>query len=134
MSYNKFKAIRTVVEGIQFDSRGESVRYLELRNLERAGIIKNLERQPEFEIAINGKLIFKYRADYAYDEDGVRVIEDFKSEATKTPVYRIKKKAVEAAYGIKIRETGIRPKRDARSERISQEVREIFSEAGRKRA
>jgi hypothetical protein len=112
----------------------ESVRYLELRNLERAGIIKNLERQPEFEIAINGKLIFKYRADYAYDEDGVRVIEDFKSEATKTPVYRIKKKAVEAAYGIKIRETGIRPKRDARSERISQEVREIFSEAGRKRA
>lgn len=134
MAYNKFKAIPTVVEGIRFDSRGESVRYLELRNLERAGIIKNLERQPEFEIAINGKLCFKYRADYSYDEDGIRIIEDFKSDATKTPVYRIKKKCVEAAYGIKIRETGIRPKRSAKDDRISQEVKTIFSEATRRRA
>lgn len=132
MAYSKFSAKPTVVNGRRFDSKGEAARFCELQNLERAGIIKNLELQPEFKIAINGKHCFTYRADFAYFEDQVRVIEDFKGMMT--PMYRLKKRCVEAAYGFTIRETGIRPKRSARAMRVSQEVKQIFAEAGRKRA
>lgn len=132
MSFSKFRAKPTIVDGRRFDSKGEAARFCELQNLERAGIITNLELQPEFKIAINGKHCFTYRADFAYFEGQARVIEDFKGMMT--PVYRLKKRCVEAAYGFTIRETGIRPKRSAKSDRISQEVKTIFAEATRRRA
>jgi hypothetical protein len=129
MAYSKYKAVATHVDGIRFPSMAEARRYSELQALERAGIIKKLELQPRFDICINGKLCFFYKADFAYEENGAQITEDVKG--MKTDVYALKKKCVEAAYNIKITEIGIRPKRDARSERIAQEVKEIFQQAKR---
>ena len=42
---NKYKARKTVVDGIEFDSKKEANRYQELRLLEREGEIRNLRRQ-----------------------------------------------------------------------------------------
>ena len=104
-SVNKYRAIKTTVDGITFDSKAEARRYRELRTLEKAGAIRGLELQPEFPItARNGERVATYRADFAYLEEGQRVIEDVKSSPTRTPVYRLKKKLVEAEHGVVITE------------------------------
>lgn len=70
----------------------------------KAGQISNLELQPKFPIVINGIHCFNYFGDFRFMQDGKSVIEDVKSPATKTPVYRLKKRCVEAFYGIQITE------------------------------
>lgn len=99
---NKYGAKKTVVDGIKFDSQREAARYLDLLILFRAGKIRNLELQPQFEFKIDGKLMFKYIADFAYFEGETRVVED--SKGFKTAVYKLKKKIVEAHHKIQVRE------------------------------
>lgn len=98
MRRNKYNAIKTNLDGITFDSRREAVRYAELKLLQRAGDISKLQCQPSFVLEANGVAICKYVADFAYisTSTGKTVVEDVKSKATKTPVYRLKKKLAEA--------------------------------------
>lgn len=101
----KFKAKPTVVAGIRFDSQKEAARFQELQLLERGKVIRQLERQPKFDLSVNGTKVCTYIADFAYFENNARVIEDVKSEPTKTPVYRLKRKMLLAQYpGIDHRE------------------------------
>ena len=51
MARSKYRAQRTEVDGIVFDSKAEAGRYQELKLLERAGAISNLQRQVRFELA-----------------------------------------------------------------------------------
>jgi hypothetical protein len=99
---SKFNAKRTELDGIVFASKKESVRYSELRILEKSGVIRNLELQPKFLIEIDGKKICTYVADFCYLDTKTKrlVYEDVKG--MKTPVYRLKKKMVEARYRIEI--------------------------------
>jgi hypothetical protein len=55
---------------------------------------------------LNGHKIGVYRGDFQYTEcaSGEQIVEDVKSQPTKTPVYRLKKKIVAALYDIEIRE------------------------------
>lgn len=101
---NKYGAVRTTVGGIAFASRKEARRYSELRLLERAGEISGLELQPRFPIVVNGVKVCTYVADFRYlDKKTDKFItEDVKSEATKTPIYRLKKKLVEALFSVVI--------------------------------
>jgi hypothetical protein len=99
---HKYGAKPVTIDGIRFASTKEANRYSELILLNRAGHIRQLELQPEFEHHVDGKLMFTYRADFAYFEGEKRVVEDVKG--FKTPVYRLKKRIVEAAYHIEIRE------------------------------
>lgn len=104
----KYRAQPTMVDGHRFDSKGEAERYAELCALERAGLISGLRLQAPFPITVNGITVARYVADFVYVENSAEVVEDFKSPATaKNPTYRLKKKLVEAIYGIAIRETGI---------------------------
>ncbi len=97
---NKFGAVKTTVDGITFDSKREAVRYGELKLLARGGVIRNLELQPSFTFHHNGKKIFTYRADFAYFEGERRTLEDVKG--VRTPVYKLKKKLVEAHWNVTI--------------------------------
>jgi hypothetical protein len=101
---NKFGAIPTTVDGQRFASKAEADRYGQLKVLQRVGRITELVCQPEFPIEINGIKIAVYIADFQYyDQDGELVIEDVKSPSTKKlPTYRLKRKLVEAIYGITI--------------------------------
>ena len=47
---SKYGANKVEVDGIKFDSQRESKRYIELKQLERAGIIKDLQLQVVFEL------------------------------------------------------------------------------------
>lgn len=100
---SKYRAIKTTVDNIVFDSKREAKRYGELKLLFRAGRIRNLEIQPEFDFILEGEKIFTYRADFVYFEDQKRIIEDCKG--FRTPVYRLKKKLIEAQLKVQIRET-----------------------------
>lgn len=101
---SKYKAIKTVVDGITFDSRKEGRRYRELRLLEQAGVIEDLYLQPHFLIqeaySKNGRAVRKieYIADFSYYdlERKKFVVEDVKG--LKTDVYRLKKKIFEYKY------------------------------------
>lgn len=109
---NKYGAKRTIAHGITFDSKAEADRYCELRLLERAGEITNLELQPKFPLIIEGKDCGFYRADFQYfsrptnTKRGEHIVEDVKSKATKTKLYDLKKKLVAALYHVQIVEIG----------------------------
>ncbi|OQA06328.1 MAG: hypothetical protein BWY67_01977 [Bacteroidetes bacterium ADurb.Bin397] len=54
---------------------------------------------------VKEKKIATYIADFTYMEKGQYVVEDVKSDFTrKNPVYRLKKKLIEAIYNLKIKE------------------------------
>ena len=103
---SKFGNVKTEVDGIRFDSKAEARRYSELKLLESAGEIWGLIRQPRFDLVVEGAKIGTYVADFHYYEKDhwTRVIEDVKSPATKTPLYRLKKRLVKALYGIDVTE------------------------------
>ena len=104
---HKYGARPTVVDGQRFDSAAEARRWGELRLRQRAGEIRGLERQPEFRCEINGMKICTYKADFAYFADNRRVVDDVKG--MKTPIYRLKKKLVEALHpGVTIVEVAAR--------------------------
>lgn len=100
---SKYHARKTEVDGYVFDSRAEARHYSELALLEKAGEIFDLECQPKFDITVNRKHICNYFADFQYvTSDGDKIVEDVKG--VRTGVYRLKKKLVEALYGIEITE------------------------------
>jgi len=117
----KYGATPTTLDGIRFDSAKEAKRYLELKALERAGEIWELELQPAFElfapstsgyllraaIAVASSGLFSlgyYYGDFKYCDKATvpYVVEDVKG--VRTALYKWKKKHVEAQYGIRIRE------------------------------
>lgn len=108
----KYHNKKTVYDGIKFDSKKEATRYCELKQLERAGVIKELRLQPRYilqeKYEINGRKerAITYIADFEYydNEKQKIVVEDVKSPATKTQVYRIKKKLFEKRYNIEVTE------------------------------
>ena len=89
-----------------FDSKLELRRWYALGLMQYNGEIKNLRRQVKYvlvEKSIYGREI-AYVADFVYDKNGETVVEDTKSEATKTPLYRLKKRLMAERYGIIIKE------------------------------
>ena len=111
---NKYHARKTTVDGITFDSAAEARRYMDLRLLERAREIGDLQRQVRFDFVLHGIKIGTYVADFTYTDAATRarVVEDVKG--VRTPVYVLKKKLMKALHGIEISETGKGAKRVAR--------------------
>lgn len=103
---SKYHAQRVDAEDGKFDSKLEFQRWRELKLLERAGVITELKRQVRILLIPQSKYgrEIAYVADFSYREDEKLVIEDTKSEATKTPLYRLKKRLVAEKYGIEIKE------------------------------
>ena len=95
---NKYNSRKVVVDGIKFDSHKEARRYKELKLLEKAKEIENLELQPKFLIQDKFKYGEKtirrisYVADFKYTHcrSGKEVVEDVKGY--RTDVYKLKKK------------------------------------------
>lgn len=98
----KYGNTPTVVDGILFDSKLEAKRYGELKLLKMAGQIQDLKIHQKWDLHVHGIRIGYYESDFSYLENGMPVIEDCKG--VPTPLYRWKKKHVEAQYGLTIRE------------------------------
>ena len=105
--YKKYHNKKTVIDGIKFDSKIEAERYAQLKMMERAGVIRDLELQPEYELIPSFKKDGKtwrktvYKADFRYilAENDKTIIEDVKgSTAVITDVFRLKQKLFEYKY------------------------------------
>lgn len=89
---------KVTYKGVEFDSKDEMMRYIDLSAKEAAGTISNLHRQVSFtliprqskmvvkHLKTKDKLVEKflenpavYTCDFLYKEDGVYVVEDAKS-------------------------------------------------------
>ena len=104
---NKYGAVKTKVDGLTFDSKKEAARYMQLKMLEKGGIIKDLKMQVPYKLSSHGEFICKYISDFTYFniELGKSVTEDVKSVKTaKLGVYKIKKKMMRAEHKIEIME------------------------------
>lgn len=102
---NKFKNEKITFDGFTFDSKKEYYRYCDLKLLERAGQISDIQRQVKFELIPKqpGERAVNYYADFVYrDKAGNQIVEDTKGVRTKE--YIIKRKLMLWRYGIKILE------------------------------
>lgn len=103
-SKSKYGNQKIIVNGQTFDSQLECARYMQLKILERAKKIKDLQRQVAFELQPSYKKGNKtikaitYIADFVYIDlqTGMKVIEDTKGY--RNEVYKLKKKLFEYVY------------------------------------
>lgn len=123
----KYGNKKVEIDGIEFDSKKEAQRYWELKLLQRAGQISDLQLQKEFELIPaqyetyprygktgkrlqDGKRCIEksctYKADFAYMKDGQLVVEDTKGYRDPASAgyakFVIKRKLLLWRYGIKI--------------------------------
>lgn len=115
----KYRAHKTVIDGITFASKKEANRYLELKLLLRAGKISDLQMQVPFVLIEShrrkdGKMEMKckYVADFTYykiiapgkTEYVVEDVKGFKGGAA-YQLFTIKRKLMYEKYGIEVKET-----------------------------
>jgi len=103
--------VPTIVDGIRFDSKREARRWGELRLLQAAGEIRDLERQVPVDLqgqdgpilTDTGRQARRYVADFRYFDErlNIWVIEDAKGHPTE--VFKLKR-AILAAQGIEVKE------------------------------
>jgi hypothetical protein len=106
---SKYKAAKSVINGITFDSRAEARRYSQLLFKNAHGEIQNLELQPVFVLAPSVKLArstrakpaLRYRADFRYTENGQVFVEDVKGMLT--PEFKIKEHLMKSLFDIDLR-------------------------------
>lgn len=117
---NKYHAKKVTINGITYDSIKEAQRHPVLLDMERKGEITDLQRQVKFVLipaqrepdtigsrggVKKGRLIERecaYVADFVYNQNGKRVVEDTKGVRTKD--YIIKRKLMLWVHGIQIKE------------------------------
>jgi hypothetical protein len=104
-SRSKYGNKKVVVDGIKFDSKWESERYLYLKSLEKAGRVRDLQLQVRFQIVVNGEKICTYIADFQYEKETAdgeweSIVEDAKG--VETADFKLKKKLMKAVHGIEI--------------------------------
>ena len=103
---SKYGNVKTTTsDGITHDSIKEANRWCELKLLEKAGKITDLQRQVKFELIPkqDGERAVHYIADFMYIEGDKFVVEDVKGKRTKE--YIMKRKLMQYVHGIKIKET-----------------------------
>lgn len=99
---HKYGAKKVKLDGYTFDSKAEAKRYGELKLLEKNGEIDALIVHPRYIIEINGDKICTVVLDFSYLRIGRGgwTREDVKG--MDNPLSRLKRKLVEAQYGIKV--------------------------------
>lgn len=106
----KYGNRKVIHDGIEFDSMKEAHRYCELKLMQRAGVISDLQLQVSFEVIPAQKVEFpdgvvkeravNYIADFVYKQNGQTVVEDTKGMRTKE--YIIKRKLMLYVHGIRV--------------------------------
>jgi hypothetical protein len=106
---SKFGNVKVEIDGHKFDSRKESEFYGSLKIKKQAGLIKNFKMQVPYNIVVNNIHIANYFLDFEVEnKDGTIEYIDIKgkdkktNKFIKTGVFALKKRLVEAIYGIKI--------------------------------
>jgi hypothetical protein len=104
---SKYRATPVVIDGLRHASKAEATRFMALSMMERAGLIRDLEHQPRFELfGRDGSHIGFYSADSSYVicATGEAVVEDVKSPITaRTAAFRRTVRLMKATWGIDVK-------------------------------
>jgi hypothetical protein len=105
---SKYGNQSTGLDGRRFDSKREAKRFAELKLLQMAGKVRQLQCQVRFRIDVNDEHVCDYIADFCYEEmdgsgDWFAIVEDVKG--CRTEVYKLKRRLMSAVHGVQIRET-----------------------------
>lgn len=106
---SKYRSKRCIIDNLEFASLKEGRRYVELKNMQQAGLIGGLCMQVPIDCIVNDTTVCQYLADFSYHNrapDGRLaevVYEDVKG--MRTDIYKLKRKLVAACTGIQITET-----------------------------
>jgi hypothetical protein len=97
--YSKYKSQKSVFDDITFDSKYEGRFYGELLIQQKAGLIKEIQRQVNIPLIVNGKIICTYKADFivTYKNGDKELIE---TKGVQTPDFRIKWKLLDALWSV----------------------------------
>lgn len=107
---NKYNARKVEIDSITFDSKKEAARYCELKLMQRAGEIRGLQLQVEYELIPKqaGERACNYIADFVYQDvaSGKTVVEDVKGykKGAAYNIFAIKRKLMLWRYGIEVQE------------------------------
>lgn len=102
---SKYGNLKTEYNGTVFMSKKEANYAKELdfckKSHDKSSRVVSYEMQVPYQIILNGIKICKYLADFKvlYADDRIEIVD---VKGVKTQTYRLKKKLVEAQYGIKI--------------------------------
>lgn len=117
--------VKTLVDGLEFDSKKEAKRYQQLKWAQELGQIEGLQRQVSFPLipaqyeadivgarggVKKGKCIERevtYIADFTYYQNGEYVVEDVKGWRKNNPDYRlfvVKRKLMLYMHNIRVKE------------------------------
>jgi hypothetical protein len=96
---HKFNAVRCERDGYKFASKKERTRYDELKAWQKSGIVTFFLMQVPFHLTAGVKYVCDFQVFWA---NGDITFEDVKG--MKTDIYKLKKKQVEAIYGVEITE------------------------------
>ena len=105
---SKYRSRKATLDGQTFDSRREAHRYAELKLMERAGLISDLQTQVKFELIPKQRKpsggverAVTYKADFVYtNAKGIKVVEDTKGVSTQQ--YIIRRKLMLWVHGIEV--------------------------------
>lgn len=104
----KYRNKPVIVDGLKFDSGKEAKRWQELKLLERAGQITQLNRQIAFALAPSVKIVgekrarpaLRFKADFVYYRGDEYVCEDSKGFAD--TAFRIRQHLMKSVHGIDV--------------------------------
>ena len=99
---NKYRAVRTVVDGITFDSKSEASDYIKLKLMQKSNKIKDLELQPKYDLDVNGTKIGTYRADFRFFDITMNETRVVDRKGFDTALSKRSRKHVKAQYGIEV--------------------------------
>lgn len=108
---SKFGNVKTTIDGIKFDSKAEAARYRELKAMQQAGLIYELECQPRYNFPLDGVpmryvggkrkgKVIEYVADFYYIQNDKLVIEDVKG--VETAVFKLKRALMKEINGLDV--------------------------------
>jgi Protein of unknown function (DUF1064) len=110
---SKYGNRKTTVDGIEFDSKREAELWPKLKAWAEIGGIWDLRRQVEYRLEVNGVLICKYRSDFEFSTNDLRVgptgsmvrvpvLHVWDAKGVKTREFRLKAKLMKAIHGIEV--------------------------------
>lgn len=105
MKKTKYNNKKTEIDGIKFDSKDESLYYLDLKTSKESGNIIDFELQPKYELIPKFKYMNESRRAITYspdfkiiNNDGTSYVVDVKSMGTATQQGELRRKLFEYKY------------------------------------
>lgn len=99
----KYRNVKVELDGYRFDSKKEAAYYSKLKILKASGVVIDFKMQVRYDFVVNGVKIGFYKSDFdvMWKDSGLKVTD---CKGFKTPVYQLKKRLMEACFGIVIKE------------------------------